>query len=56
MESLQLHHADILIRLGDNTIETKGQFLLPQQSLDGLQLDADLQDLSQLLTQYGRNC
>lgn len=52
-ESLQLHHADILIRLGDNTIETKGQFLHSQQSLDGLQLDADLQDLSQLVDSMG---
>lgn len=48
-ESLQLANADILMTLGDNTIESKGQFLDTDQSLDGLQLDVELLDLSQLV-------
>ena len=47
-ESLRLANSDVLINLGDNTIETKGQFLATEQPLDGLQLHVDLQDLSQL--------
>lgn len=48
-EKLRLNQADILMNLGDNTIESKGQFLSSEQSHDGLQLDVDLQDLSQLV-------
>lgn len=52
-EQLRLNRADILIRLGDNTIESKGKFLSSQQSHDGLQLDVDLQDLSQIVADIG---
>ena len=52
-ELLRLNHADILVRLGDNTIESKGQFLNANQDFDGFQLDVDLQNLSQLLAEKG---
>lgn len=47
-EKLGLKRADILLRLGDNSIESKGQFRQSEQAHEGLQLDVDLQDLSQL--------
>ena len=52
-EALQLPKVDVLMRLGDNTIESKGQFLDTKQSLDGLQLDVELLDLSQLANGMG---
>ncbi|MDO5666941.1 MAG: translocation/assembly module TamB domain-containing protein [Alcaligenaceae bacterium] len=47
-EQLSLNRADILLRLGENSIESKGQFLSSEQAHEGLQLDVNLQDLSQI--------
>ena len=47
-EKLRLNNADIFIRLGENTIESKGQFLSHLNDFDGLKLDVDLKNLSQI--------
>lgn len=52
-EQLSLKRADILLRLGDNSIESKGQFLSSERVHEGLQLDVNLQDLSQIVESIG---
>lgn len=52
-EALRLNKADILMRLGDNSIESKGQFLTGNENAEGLRLDADLRDLSQFMAEIG---
>ncbi|WP_306575453.1 translocation/assembly module TamB domain-containing protein [Oligella urethralis] len=47
-DKLSVNRADILLRLGTNRIETKGQFGRSETAHEGLQLDVDLQDLSQV--------
>lgn len=52
-EQLSLNRADILLRLGDNSIESKGRFLSSEPGHEGLQLDVSLQDLGQIVEGFG---